>query len=718
MRSREWPLIALVATCALAGVGLADQGLLSDAELGAWDRARAAHGAALDGLTRMPWLPERLRAASFGAFGPELGLRLPGLLATGVSAACVTWIALRVFGSRALAAIASLFYLAFVSVGQQANFAVGAPVLEACVAMTLASACFAGDGSFARAYRYLAALVGALALLGAVASGGIVLGGALPLFVLALGGPIGLPPRMRSAAMLGGCAALSIGVWLGHGQGDGYIPLLAAAKDPALIDNPLRRHLTAAIESFGREVYPFAAPLVLGMVVGRGASWPARWIACGLITAVSWSAFYGPSSVGLTVPAALVCAAFVGALLDAGRNVTLRRAALLFCVGGIWVAAKDAERKPSRVASPHHRYTREAQFPAAEIGADRNLERLASLAWIGLVLAYAAAHGSPSTPRREPSTPPIDEGRPLAPQVSPPRPALAVVGVVLLHQAWIAQRELPSHTAAQLSLRDLFERHQAAVERGALPSTLALHRIRDRGLELYGPAPEDRHGGSTRNALRDWLTQDGERVALIRDSDFPGLYQMHREQGWPFFLLDDAHHDFKLVANFAAPGFEARDPLAEFVLDEAPKLEHETLVRFDQHLEVIGWEIEGDIRRGGEVTVTLALKVLRPLSAGSEIYVRFQQGRMSKINLEPHKPVGGLYPANYWRRGDYILDRVTFEIPRINTVPGPHDLFVGVRRNKKKNLEITVPEGRSGEFGVTLRGRKTRDFANIGRFDL
>ncbi len=92
--------------------------------------------------------------------------------------------------------------------------------------------------------------------------------------------------------------------------------------------------------------------------------------------------------------------------------------------------------------------------------------------------------------------------------------------------------------------------------------------------------------------------------------------------------------------------------------------------------------------------------------------------RVSNAVVVPRRPAARKMvkssPALARRRGDLIVDRVTFEIPRINTIPGPHEIFIGVQRNPKKNLEVALPEGHAGEFGVTLRGRNAREFANLG----
>ena len=221
----------------------------------------------------------------------------------------------------------------------------------------------------------------------------------------------------------------------------------------------------------------------------------------------------------------------------------------------------------------------------------------------------------------------------------------------------------------------------------------------------------------SRRDLTQWFARDTPAAALIRESDLAAVVQASRQAKTPFFVLDDTHATLRLVANVLPEGAEDLNPLSAIVLDEPPALEHETLVEFDGYVEVIGWEVDAPLRRGKEHTLQIAMRVLRPLPGGSKLYARFLHGRLSRIAGEPHEFAEGLYPCNLWRKGDIILNRVRFETPPLEIVPGDYDLLIGLRRSQTKNFQIKVPEEKNGPFGVQVRGSK-REFAKIGTVEV
>jgi hypothetical protein len=138
-----------------------------------------------------------------------------------------------------------------------------------------------------------------------------------------------------------------------------------------------------------------------------------------------------------------------------------------------------------------------------------------------------------------------------------------------------------------------------------------------------------------------------------------------------------------------------------------------TFVRFEDYLEVIGWDWEEPVVRGRETTLRVALRVLRPLPSGSKIYMRLQKERISRINPAPHDLAGGIYPTQHWRPGDYVLHEFTTTVPLLEILPGAHDVVLGMRRTESSNYKISSPEGEHGEPGVTVQGK--REFATIGQ---
>lgn len=710
---------------------LGDLGLLSGAEIPAWKRARAANGAELDGLLRQPALPEWLRAQAYALAGTEWGLRLPSALAHAGCGALALALARRLGFAWPPALLVPLFFWAFPLVALGSRAAQSSLIGEFFIAAAILSALWARSKDRERTPTLIGLALCVISCVAASASVGIAYGAALPLGVLALSSGRRLPSSLRWIFGIAGTSLGLVALQLAMGQGEGYIPLLSASADQYLIDRPERRELTAAFEEFGHHIFPFAILVVLGMVAPGAAAHgqaegqeekkaarrlPALWTGLGLCLAVFWSAKYGRHPFPISIPAALCCASAVSVLLDAARPHRLRRFALVVILCGLWVVAKDGERTPSRIGSPLHHFTHEARYPEAEIGSRDFFAGWVRWAWLSLLAAYTLSPNSSEAPR------PGRLGRleELPGLTAHRREQLPwfVIALALGHQCVQATQSFTQASSEQLSLRSVFARHRALVDAGTIPREVGLQRIRDLGLPLYGPPEADSTLVPKRKELLKWLKSEEPRVAMIRRADYAGIHQNHRQEGWPLHVLDWSHHDLKLVSNHMPEGLTDVAPLSRIVYDALPKLEHETFVRFDEKLELVGWQVEGDIRRGGEVTVTLGFHVLRALTGATQIYVRLQQGQMSKINVYPHDPAEGLYAGNYWRKGDYIVDRFTFVIPAINTIPGPHDLFIGIAKSKKAKLEITLPEERTGEFGVKIRGRKDRFFAVIATIDL
>ena len=146
-----------------------------------------------------------------------------------------------------------------------------------------------------------------------------------------------------------------------------------------------------------------------------------------------------------------------------------------------------------------------------------------------------------------------------------------------------------------------------------------------------------------------------------------------------------------LLASTLPPGARDENPILRVLHDAPPELAHPTLVRFEDLVEVIGWQWHEPVVRGRETTLEVALRVLKPLPAGSKLYLRLQQGRLSRVNPAPHELAEGLYPPQHWRAGDYILPRFTVTVPMLEVLPGAHEVMLGMRRTESSNLKISFP---------------------------
>lgn len=679
-------------------------GFWSDAELPVLDRARAALGAALSGLEHSPAVPDWIRTRTFALRSDEWGLRMPHAMAVAALAGIATgWSRAR--GARpSVAVVTGLIALSFPILGLSGRTAIGNPIGELIGVGCVAAAVGSLSGTAAAPRRI--ALAGlALALLGlGVASSGLVLGGAIPLVAITLFAP-GPPQRGRfvlTGLALASLAVIAAAVWLVVHQQDGYIPLLGAAKDIELLDKPATRRFAEVLADFGYQVFPWAGLVAVGATHPK-ARWPAVWCLTVLCIGGGWSLLFGPTVLPVSVPAALCSGVAITSFVDADASGVRRRVAIFIVVAAAFVMRKDASLHPSRLAAPTVDFGGEQNFPAAAVDAEAQLSNMAKAVLAAVLLGGLLGR------RRERSALERIAGR----LPGPLRDRIVVTGFGLAATVGVYAHghRLVTDLGVASSVRRPLTLHAQWAAQGELPSSLAVHRVRDAGLELY--ASDHLESLASRREVSALLSDDAPAVALIRHLDVATVHQHARANGWPLYVLDDSHARLRLLANRLPEGAQDRNPIPAVVTDTPVELANETLVRFDNFIEIIGWEVDGPIRRGGRHTLRLAIRVLQPLPSGSKIYTRFLKGRLGRINGEPHEITDRLYPCNLWRKGDYILDEFEFDAPPLEIPWGQYDLVVGLRRSERKNYGISIPEDKQGEFGVEIRG-KSREFAALG----
>jgi hypothetical protein len=749
----KWFVPTLMIAVALAMLlpGLGATGLWTLGELPVLDRTLAALGEPRSSLTRSPWLPDQLRTWAYAATGnSDFGLRLPGVLACVGLVGLTCSFARRLGWSDVWVALAGCFALAFPMLLASGRTVLGNPTGELWIAAASLALVMAADRSTRQRLgsRVALASLGLVCLAAAVASMGIVLGGCLPLVIVAVAdvardpehGGIELPRAVILLAWVGAVAAGFVGLWLGWSQGEGYIPLLGAAKDLQLLEDPTSRPFTDTLESLGYQLFPLTGLVVFGLLAPGRARWPALWLGVALVMTSVWALSYGQTPTPVTIPAALLATAATQRMLDRDEPISARRLVLVCAVLGALVLGKDAARTPARIASPLLELAL-LEFPhpgvAPNFDVHESLPRLAKRFAALLLFAHLLAPPSVDQQRLRERVPMpwwLRRGAALAPildrmltrvderhsgllRMRTTLP-LVLVFVALGLASWTYGHTTLAQVGRQMSIAGPLERFAMAVERGDIPdATLSLHRIRDPGLDHYGPGPEHEVFLANRSDLDVWLGATEPHTALIRRADLPPAFSSARVGKRPLFVLDAEHHEVLLVANFLPAGYEDQNPLLDIVYDEPISLANETLVGWDPFVELIAWEIDRELHRGSSATLHMVFRVHRPLPAGTKMYARLQKGKVSRVAAEPHDLTGGMLPPNFWRAGDYVHHRFEFKVPWLEVLPGEHELIVGLRRSETSNLKITTPAEKEGAFSVTIRGSKA-EFANIGVVDL
>ncbi len=726
--------------------GFRAHGLWSTGEIAVLQRAQAALGAALGGLERAAVLPDLLRTQAVALTGDPAAIRLPGALASALLVGLAVLLARRLGASPRFALLAGAFALATPLLQSQARLALGDPIGE----LTATTAALLGAAALTHPRRRPAILLTLATLLAlglGLLSAGLLLGVLLPLVAITIAWPQGhvrptmsrgpddlsqetptLPtdlsretPNLRAdlsretptrprwlAALLALTilAVIALIAVLAYSQGNGWIAALAAARDLPLAERPYTRPFTATFEEFSDQIFPWLPLLVVGLLRPGRARWPALWLLAGLVLVSAWSLRYGPQAVPLTVPAAVLCSAAAEHLLSA-RTATRRLGLLLVVAGGL-ILAKDVRRTPSKVGAVLVHGKGEHSYPARELDAQDTLAGFATFAMLGLLLAVLTRR--PTTPATSPTA--LTRSERLRARLPAALP-LGILFAVLAHQAVRYGHGLLPRTSEALSLHRPLTRYAAWQQAGELTAPLLIHRVNDPGLALYGPPETARSAVPSRDAIIQQFKTSTASAALLRTSELAALHQQARADGWPLYVPDASNRDVVLVSNVLPAGATDENPIRRVLFDTAPVLAHTTLVRFEDHVEIVGWAWHEPIVRGRETTLEIALHVLQPLPSGSKIYVRLQQGKLSRINPAPHELAEGLYPPHQWRAGDYILHRFTVPVPMLEILPGTYEVVVGLRRTESKNFTISAPADDHNDHGVRFHG-PVHELATVG----
>jgi hypothetical protein len=204
----------------------------------------------------------------------------------------------------------------------------------------------------------------------------------------------------------------------------------------------------------------------------------------------------------------------------------------------------------------------------------------------------------------------------------------------------------------------------------------------------------------------EWLdtsAKDGRRFLLLRGRDLPRLNSLYRGVHGSNVPVVDARSSQTLLV--ASEPVEAKDqnPLADIVLDAPPPLAHRVDARFQQHLDMLGWDLVDG--RGVSVTTISAEHVYR-LRQVYRVDKRISGTWTAFVHLDgdgkrqnaDHPVAHGRYPMALWQPGDIIVDEVELEIDP-SFLPGDYWLLSGFFQGQTR---LRVTEGPNQDDRVIL----------------
>ena len=192
----------------------------------------------------------------------------------------------------------------------------------------------------------------------------------------------------------------------------------------------------------------------------------------------------------------------------------------------------------------------------------------------------------------------------------------------------------------------------------------------------------------------DWLTLlPTRRWLVIRENELPTLNASYRARGNPprnLPVLSNGSSEHLLVSNLLGDG-PNDNPLARFLPDEAPKPSRELSANLGDQLDVLGWDVldlEGRsvaaVEPGRHYTFVIDYRVVQPISGSWETFIHVD-GFQRRYNGD-HPTLGGRYPFNLWRVGDFISDRSDFSLEP-NFGAGRYRVYFGLY-NGNRRLEV------------------------------
>lgn len=116
----------------------------------------------------------------------------------------------------------------------------------------------------------------------------------------------------------------------------------------------------------------------------------------------------------------------------------------------------------------------------------------------------------------------------------------------------------------------------------------------------------------------------------------------------------------------------------EVVLDEPPKDLKGVHAVFEGDIELLGSEITTETIERHEAFITTWWKLPGPMDPDLYFFVHVTNGKVQVPG--DHIPGDWMYPANRWRKGDILEDRILFQLPPFTMRPGDYKVYIGAYR--------------------------------------
>ncbi len=171
---------------------------------------------------------------------------------------------------------------------------------------------------------------------------------------------------------------------------------------------------------------------------------------------------------------------------------------------------------------------------------------------------------------------------------------------------------------------------------------------------------------SNEAGVRRVFTKPGRHfIIAVRDGFSAVDRAVRKATGKHLHVLPGSGLRYVLASNQLDPGMEDLNPLSANILSEPPAIAHPVEARWEDGIEVLGYELEPEHPGWGDsFELTVYYKCTRAIPKSWQIFIHVDGHghEFHRINGD-HFPVQGLFPTNHWLPGDIVRDRVTLELP-------------------------------------------------------
>ncbi|HEY6877971.1 MAG TPA: hypothetical protein VI299_08120, partial [Polyangiales bacterium] len=200
--------------------------------------------------------------------------------------------------------------------------------------------------------------------------------------------------------------------------------------------------------------------------------------------------------------------------------------------------------------------------------------------------------------------------------------------------------------------------------------------------------------------------------AYQRDPTGGSLGAAYRNNPVQFGLWDDARFRQRYVPVRAWPRSSAyylalwrrRDlweqTPGEVVLDAPPEGATRTIATFEGGLELLGHAVSDQAIERHEAFITSWWRLPGPMSKDLTFFVHVR-GDGVQFPAD-HVPGDWMYPADRWRAGEILEDRILFQLPPEAMKPGDYAVYIGAYRRSTGERLAIVTGANDGEQRVKL----------------